>query len=170
MSISLISSYYNTSSLSSTTSTTATSTAALLESLSTSTTETSSYGMTQDSVSISSAGRQAMQPPPDFDSMSTEEFAAHLTEMQATLAENGITSDFDVSSMTDDELNSLKSEMASKGKNGPPPPPPPSSSSSTSSTDDLLASLLESLQEDSSSTETTYSTVDEMLELYKNFI
>lgn len=129
----------------------------------------SSFGYTQDSVQISSAGQASVgQTPPDFNSMSTDDFRDHLLEMQATLEAAGYSSDLDISSLSDDELNSIKDDMASRGKGGnPPPPPPPSgteSSSSTSYTDELLESLLESLN--SAEDETSYQTIEQMLSLY----
>lgn len=64
--------------------------------------------------------------PPDFDSMSTEEFMEHLVELQAAMEEQGIdiSNMVDPTTLSDDELNALKDEMSamgSKGKHGPPP-------------------------------------------------
>lgn len=77
---------------------------------------------------LSLAGAESIGPPPDFSSMTTDEFLEHLLEVQSTLASMGV----DTSSMTDptslsvDELEALQAEMSSKGKDGMPPPPPPS--------------------------------------------
>ncbi len=113
-----------------------------------------------DSVSISSTGKLMAAEgshPPDFDSMSTEDFRAHLVELQEKMAESGVdTSGFtDPSTMSDEDLNALKDEMSSMGKGkaggkqGPPPPPPPSESTSTSTTEsDSLSLLLEALEEE----------------------
>lgn len=88
-----------------------------------------SFSSTLDSFQISSEARDLASrpaPPPDFDSMSSDEFREHVTEMQDILTEQG----FDVSNiadMTDEELDALKSEMVEKGaefQQGPPPPPP----------------------------------------------
>lgn len=114
---------------------------------------TSSY----DSVSISSAGKMMASEgnrPPDFDSMSTEDFRAHLVELQEKMAADGVdTSGFtDPTTMSDEDLNALKDEMSAMGKGGPggkqgpPPPPPPSETSTTSATEtDTLQQLLETL-------------------------
>lgn len=144
-----------------------------------------SYGYSQDSVSISSEGQSYLSSttPPDFSSMSTDDFRAHLEEMQATLAESGIESTLDISSLSDDEINSIKDSMGPQGKGGnnPPPPPPPSSTSAdaTSTSTDLLDILLEAIEEmnsDESTTEslfeslssgTSYETIDEMLAIYQ---
>lgn len=82
-----------------------------------------------DSFEISSEARElaARPAPPDFESMSNDDFRSHIIEVQDMLTEQG----FDVSNienMTDEELESLKSDMIEKGaefqKQGPPPPPP----------------------------------------------
>lgn len=69
-------------------------------------------------------GVQEMGQAPDFSSMTTDEFLAHLIEVQESLATSGV----DISAMTDpttlttEELEALQTEMQQK----PPPPPPPS--------------------------------------------
>ncbi|MFI3249924.1 MAG: hypothetical protein R3Y07_03050 [Eubacteriales bacterium] len=69
-------------------------------------------------------GVQEMGQAPDFSSMTTDEFLAHLIEVQESLAASGV----DISDMTDpttltmEELEALQTEMQQK----PPPPPPPS--------------------------------------------
>lgn len=71
---------------------------------------------------MNSYGVQDLGNPPDFASMSTEEFLAHLIEVQESLATSGV----DISEMTDpttfttEELEEMKAEMQK------PPPPPPS--------------------------------------------
>lgn len=130
----------------------------------------SSFGYSQDSICISSQASQSA--PPDFENMSIEDYKAHLTEIQSTLADLGYTFDFDVDSLTDEELSSLKDSMGpvgGKGGKNPPPPPPPSEIEETSSTStDLLDILLESLQE--TDEENAYQTVQEMLELYSELV
>ncbi len=116
---------------------------------------TSSY----DSVSISSAGKMMAaegKHPPDFDSMSTDDFRDHLVKLQEEMAANGVdTSNLtDPSTLSDEDLQTLKDEMSAmgkggpQGKQGPPPPPPPSETSSTSSTETDLLELLEALEEE----------------------
>ncbi len=117
---------------------------------------TSSY----DSVSFSSTGQMMAAEgnhPPDFDSMSTEDFREHLIELQEAMAASGVdTSNFtDPSTMSEEDLNALKDEMASMGSRGPqgkqgPPPPPPPSTSSTSETDEdeMLQALLDAIEEE----------------------
>lgn len=194
MNITSISSSYSTYGTSSTTSNIS-STSALLEAYH-SAVVTSSNSNSSDSVSISSAGQSYLtqSTPPDFESMSIDDYRDHLLEMQSTLESYGYTSDLDISSLTDDELSELKDSMGTHGKGGqqgPPPPPPPSSSSTNaSSTSDLMNSLLDALDsaEDesdielletfldaleeqgysSASTTSTYETIDEMLEIYSN--
>lgn len=87
----------------------------------------SSWG--SDSFEISAEARDmASRPePPDFDSMTDDEFREHITEMSDQLTAQG----FDVSNiadMTTEELQALKDEMveygATMGHDGPPPPPP----------------------------------------------
>lgn len=62
-----------------------------------------------------------MGQAPDFSSMTTDEFLAHLIEVQDSLAASGV----DISDMTDpttlttEELEALQEEMQK-------PPPPPS--------------------------------------------
>lgn len=119
----------------------------------------SSVSSSYDSCSFSSAGRMMAaegQHPPDYDSMSTDEFCDHLVELQAAMAEQGIdTSSFvDPTTLTDDELNALKDEMASmgaggpQGKQGPPPPPPPSYETSVDEEVDTLDLLLQAMEEE----------------------
>lgn len=168
MSISSISSNYSTYSTSSTSSSIS-SVSSLLSTYHDEvvTGDSSTYGYSQDSVSISSAGMASMQTPPDFDNMSIDDFREHLSEMQSALTEMGYSSDLDISSLTDDELSSIKDDMASRGPKGgnPPPPPPPSSETSSTSvtTDDLLDMFLSSLED---SEESSYQTIEEMLALY----
>lgn len=129
----------------------------------TSTSSSVSTSSSYDSVSFSSTGQMMAAEgnhPPDFDSMSTEDFREHLIELQETMAANGVdTSGFtDPTTMSDEDLNALKDEMSSmgqggpRGKEGPPPPPPPSettsTSSTTSSTEADILELLESLTEE----------------------
>ncbi len=131
---------------------------------STTSTSSSVSSSSYDSVSFSSTGQMMAAEgshPPDFDSMSTEDFREHLIELQETMAANGVdTSSFtDPSTMSEEDLLALKDEMSSmgkggpQGKQGPPPPPPPSesTSTSTSSTETDLLELLESLQEEEDS-------------------
>lgn len=98
-------------------------------------TGSSSFGYSQDSVDISSEGHIHLSKvaPPNFDSMTIDDFKSHLEEMQSTLAYNGYESTFDISSLSDDELSALKDDMASRGPSGNNPPPPPPSSSASSS-------------------------------------
>ncbi len=127
---------------------------------SSSTSVSSSY----DSVSFSSTGQMMAAEgshPPDFDSMSTEEFQEHLIELQEKMAANGTdTSSFiDPSTMTEEELLALKDEMSSmgsrgpQGKQGPPPPPPPAEETSVTEEEDetldLLLSMLNNEEDDS---------------------
>lgn len=121
----------------------------------------------QDSVEISSAGLASMSTPPNFDSMSIDDFKQHLTDMQSTLTDMGYTTDLDISSLSDDELSNIKDSMAKQGGKNPPPPPPPSSSSSqeqVQSSDELLELFLQSISE--TEEETSYQTIGEMLSLY----
>lgn len=73
---------------------------------------------------MNSYGVEDLGHPPDFSAMSTDEFLAHLLEVQDSLAASGV----DISDMTDpstlttEELEALQEEM----QKGPPPPPPPS--------------------------------------------
>lgn len=131
-----------------------------VSSTSTSSSSTSSTTSSYDSVSISSTGQMMAAEgshPPDFDSMSTEDFRDHLVELQETMAANGVdTSSFtDPTTMSDEDLEALKDEMSSMGKGGPrgkqgPPPPPPPSTETTESTSetDTLETLLEALSEE----------------------
>lgn len=133
-------------------------------------TSTSSY----DSVSISSTGKMMAAEgshPPDFDSMSTEEFREHLIELQEKMAESGvdISSFTDPTTMSDEDLNALKDEMSSmgqggpNGKKGPPPPPPPSEMTSTTETTDSLDLLLEALEEDEEEEDLTTQLLNTLL-------
>lgn len=67
-------------------------------------------------------GVQELGKAPDFANMTTDEFLAHLIEVQESLAASGI----DISEMTDpttfttEELEEMQAEMQK-----PPPPPPP---------------------------------------------
>lgn len=74
---------------------------------------------------MASLGAESMGQAPDFDSMSLEEFQDHLCELQASLAAYGVDiSDLaDPSTLSTEELEALKEEMSSRGKNPPPPPP-----------------------------------------------
>lgn len=137
-----------------------------VSSSSSATTTTSSYTGSYDSASFSSTGKMMAAEgshPPDFDSMSTDEFRDHLVELQEKMAADGIDiSGFtDPTTMSDDDLNALKDEMASMGKGGPqgkngPPPPPPSSSTSVeesygtdeSETLEKLIEILEKAEEE----------------------
>lgn len=129
-----------------------------------------------DTVEISAEGRGRQQPP-DFESMSTDEFRSHLEEIQAKMSADGVTSDLpDVSTLSDSELEELKTEMASKGAGGgqrpegPPPPPkgadgpppPPPSGAIEEEEDELLDQLLAALEE-SEETTTDTSSVDELV-------
>ncbi|MFI3200643.1 MAG: hypothetical protein R3Y54_03830, partial [Eubacteriales bacterium] len=94
---------------------------------------TTSYGY--DTTSFSSTGQMMAAEgshPPDFSSMSTEDFREHLIELQEKMAANGVdTSSFvDPTTMSEEDLNALKDEMSSMGDrgvegNGRPGPPPP---------------------------------------------
>ncbi len=116
------------------------------------TTSTSSY----DTTSFSSTGMMMAaegSSPPDFDSMSLDEFCDHLVDLQDAMAENGvdISTLVDPTTLSDDELSALKDEMSSMGsrkaggKQGPPPPPPPSSTSSTEDTDEVEETTWETM-------------------------
>lgn len=137
-----------------------------VSSSSSSTASTSSYtSSSYDSVSFSSTGQMMAAEgshPPDFDSMSTEEFREHLIELQEKMAESGVDiSNFtDPSTMSEEDLNALKDEMSSmgaggpQGKKGPPPPPPPETSTSISEEEedtlDILLQALSDAEEDDS--------------------
>lgn len=73
---------------------------------------------------MSEIGVEDFGHAPDFASMTTDEFLEHLIEMQETLSASGIdiSSLADPSEMTTSELESLKEEMMSRGKNPSPPP------------------------------------------------
>lgn len=157
---SISSSSYYSSAITSTTSTTSSSAASAFQEVMASATNST------DSYSISAQAR-ASQGPPDFDSMSTDDFRSHLEQIQSELVADGVdVSGFpDYANMTDDELDAMKSEMASAGPppppqgsgkpQGPPPPPPSSSSYSieeTDESDELLAELLALLEEDEDAT------------------
>ncbi len=100
---------------------------------------------------MNSYGVQELGQAPDFSSMTTDEFLAHLMEVQASLEASGV----DISGMTDpstlstEELEALHEEM----QKPPPPPPPPQSIEMmnfnfvdySSLTADALDSLLSSL-------------------------
>lgn len=71
---------------------------------------------------MNSYGVQSMGEAPYFASMTTDEFLAHLIEVQESLAASGV----DISEMTDpttfttEELEEMQEEM----QKTPPPPPP----------------------------------------------
>lgn len=60
---------------------------------------------------------QDMGTPPDFSSMTCEEFRAHLLELEEVLGESF---SFDPENLTEEQLEAMKAEM----EKGPPPPPP----------------------------------------------
>lgn len=135
---------------------------------STSTTSTTSVA-SYDSTSFSTTGQMMAAEgshPPDFDSMSTEEFRDHLVELQEAMAASGVDiSGFtDPTTMSDDDLNALKDEMSSmgsrgpQGKQGPPPPPPPSSTSETDE-ETALQALLAAIEEEEDTTTSLLSSL-----------
>lgn len=91
--------------------------------------------------------------PPDFDSMSIDEFSAHIQEVQAKMLEDGVESNLpDISEMSDDELLALKDDMASRRAGHIPPPQSGmedliSAFSSTTETEDLASMLMQAIEE-----------------------
>ncbi|MFI3200644.1 MAG: hypothetical protein R3Y54_03835 [Eubacteriales bacterium] len=73
---------------------------------------------------MTSLGAEQLGNPPDFSSMSTEEFREHLIEVQEALAASGadISNLQDPSELTEEELEAMQAEMMSRGQNPPPPP------------------------------------------------
>lgn len=131
-----------------------------------------STSSTQDTVEISAAGQAALSQsaPPDFNNMSMDEFKDHLTEMQTTLSSYGYEATFDLDSISDEELSELKDSMAAQGKGGkqPPPPPPPPPPSSTAEPPTTYSSDLWNIISDSTTSTSTYETLEEMIALYSS--
>lgn len=163
------SSIYSTSSLSSTTSTTSVSETDNSQASTSSNFDTVSFSLADSGVV--SAHRSTGESLMD---MSTDDFRDHLQDIVDEMTANGIdTSSYDVSSLSDEDLESLKTSMheaGGKGKNGPPPPPKgyemgASMTASTSSSDDLTQMLLDALtQTDEDEEENFYQMSQDLLQ------
>lgn len=102
--------------------------------------------------SVSSASASTRQAPPDFDSMSLDEFRSHIEELQAKADEYGVDTHLpDISNMTDDELSALKDDMANKR---PPHGKPPvgieslmSDYSESTEIEDLSSILIQAIED-----------------------
>lgn len=169
---SLLSSYGTTATAATTTTTTTVDTAV----------ETSeTLAVNQDTTSFSSSSVSSVisahqSTGESLMDMSNDDFRDHLKDLVSAMESEGYdTSSFaDIDSLSDSDLEALKSSMheagAGKGKNGPPPPPPKgyemgaqmtADYSSTSSTDDITQILLDALEE---STETDEEIVQVLLD------
>ncbi len=170
-----LSSIFSTSSIYSTSSTSSTSTVST-----TSEADNSSASINTDTVSFSLANSGVVSAHQSTGEslmdMSTDDFRDHLKDIVAEMEANGVdVSNYDVDSLSDEDLEALKTEMheagAGKGKNGPPPPPKgyemgaafTAESFATDSTDNLTQLLLDALESSDEEEETIYSAIADSL-------
>ncbi len=135
-------------------------------------TSSSNYDTVSFSLSSSSVVSAHRNSGESLMDMSTDDFRDHLQAIVDEMASNGIdTSSYDIASLSDEELESLKTSMheaGGKGKNGPPPPPKGyemgAAMTASSSTTDITQTLLDALSKDEDEDESLYQLSQELLQ------